>query len=264
MTLAPAFAPALPRPDPVLWAGALLFAAMTVPTLGALALDARTHLGAPIWIKPLKFQASIAVFLGTLAWFATMMPRRVRAARWWRPYTLVVLGAFLYEIAWIGGAAALGTASHFNVATPLAEALYTVAGAMAVLGTTAAAVVGWHVGGGSPARRSVSLGLWATFVLTIVVAGTLSGLPGHEIGGDGLDAGGGFLGWSRDGGDLRAAHFLATHAMHAVPVLGLALAALLPRWRGLAPWAAAALVSAATVGAFAEALAGRPFLSTVL
>lgn len=246
------------RPDPVLWAGALLFAAMTAPTLGAAMLDARLHLGAPIWIKPLKFQLSIAVYLGTLAWFAAMMPERVRAARWWRLYGLAVVGAFLGEIAWIGGAAALGTASHYNASTPLWSTLYTLAGVLAVFGTTAAGVVAWQIGGGSTWRRSVSLGLWATFALTLVVAGILSGLGGHEVGGDGLDTGGGPLGWSRDGGDPRAAHFLATHAMHAIPLLGLLGASR----RGV--WMGAGLYAAATLAVLAEALAGRPFLSTLL
>lgn len=253
---------ALPRPEPVLWGGAVLFAAMAVPTLGAHALDARTHLGAPIWIKPLKFQLSIAVYLGTLAWLALLMPERVLASRWWRAFTAVVIGAFLYEIVWIGGAAALGTGSHYNVGTPLWSTLYTLAGLFAVIGTTAAGVVAWHVGGGTPLRRTVSLSLWLTFALTLVVAGTLSSMGGHEVGGDGLDLSGGLLGWSRDGGDPRAAHFFATHAMHFVPALALLLGA--GRWRRGTAWAAAGLHAAFTLGVFAEALAGRPFLSTVL
>ena len=264
MTVAHAPFPALrlPRPEPVLWGGALLFAAMAVPTLGALALDGREHLGAAIWMKPLKFQASIAVYLGTLAWLATLMPERVRAARWWRVYAVAVVGAFVAEIAWIGGAAALGTASHFNMSTPFWAAIYPVMGALAVFGTSAAAVIAWHVGGGSPERRAVSLGLWITFALTVLTAGTLSGMGGHEVGGDGLDVGGGLFGWSRDGGDLRVPHFLATHAAQVLPVAGLVLSRL-PRPRA-AVWAAAALYAALTLAVFAEALAGRPFLSTLL
>ena len=267
MTIAPtpSLRPPWPeaRPDPVLWGGALLFAALAVPTLGALALDARTHLGAPIWIKPLKFQASIAVYLGTLAWLSALMPAHVRAARWWRAYAVAVVGAFVYEIVWIGGAAALGGASHFNVGTPLWSGLYAAAGILAVFGTSAAAVAAWHVGGATPGRRAVSLGLWITFALTIVTAGTLSGMAGHEVGGDGLDLGGGPFGWSRDGGDLRAPHFLATHAMQVVPAAALALAWLLPAGRAVV-WAVAALYAALTLAVFAEALAGRPFLSTIL
>ena len=267
MTVAPASPLRLPRidarPDPILWGGALLFAALAAPTLAALALDARAHLGAPIWIKPLKFQASIAVFLGTLAWLSALMPGRVRAARWWRLYAIAVVGAFVYEIVWIGTAAALGGGSHFNVATPLWSGLYAAAGAFAVFGTSAAAVVAWHVGAATPERRAVSLGLWITFALTIATAGTLSGMGGHEVGGDGLDIGGWPFGWSRDGGDLRAPHFLATHAMQVVPVAALALGWALPRSRGVAVWFTATLYAAFTLAAFAEALAGRPFLSTI-
>ena len=253
------------RPDPLLWGGALLFAAMTVPTLGAMALDGRTHMGLDIWIKPLKFQISIAVYLGTLAWLATLLPERVRAARWFGLYAGAVVAAFLYEIAWIGGAAALGTESHFNLRTPVSETLYSLAGVLAVFGTSASAVLAWHVGGGTPMRRAVSLGLWLTFALTLLTAGTLSGMGGHEIGGDGSDLGGWpLLGWQRDAGDLRVAHFFATHAVQVVPVAALALAWLLPRRHAAAVCGTAGLYAAFTLHAFAEALMGRPFLSWLL
>lgn len=251
--------PAAPRLDPVLAGGALLTAALIAPTIGAMALSDAQHLGRSIWIKPLHFEASIAVYLGTLALFAGWLPERVRAARWWRAYTVAVVGAFAYEIVWIGGAAALGTASHFNVATPLWSALYAVAGVLAVLGTTASAVIAWHLPGdaapGRHLRRWTAAGLWLTFALTLLVAGTLSGMGGHEVGGDGLDVGGRPFGWSRDGGDLRPAHFLATHAAQAVPLAALVLRS------GPAMGLLAAGWIALTLGSFAEALAGRPFLS---
>ena len=139
-----------------------------------------------------------------------------------------------------------------------------------MFGTSASAILAWHVmdepaaAPGPVARRAVSLGLWITFALTLLTAGTLSGMNGHEIGGDGSDLGGWpLVGWQRDGGDLRAAHFLATHAMQVVPVAGLALARLLPRRRA-AVWAAAGLYAAFVLGVFAEALMGRPFLSSLL
>ena len=262
--LAPVASLSLPRPDPAPWGATLLFAAMAAPTLGALALDARTHRGAPTRIEPLKFQASIALHLGTPARFALVMPERVRAARRWRAYALALAGAFLCEIVWIGGAAALGGASHFDETTPLWSALDAAAGAFAMFGTSAAAVVAWHGGGGTPARRAVSLGLRLTFALTLLVAGTLSGMGGYEVGGDGLDLGAGPSGWSRDGGDLRAPHFPATHAMHVVPLAGLAVARLPPPGCGAAVWTAAGLRAALTLAVFAEALAGRPFPSSVL
>jgi hypothetical protein len=67
------------------------------------------------------------------------------------------------------------------------------------------------------------------------------------------------MGWSREVGDVRVAHFLATHAMHALPLVGLAALALPGRAAG-AVWAGAVLYIALTLGTFAQALAGRPFL----
>jgi hypothetical protein len=76
-------------------------------------------------------------------------------------------------------------------------------------------------------RTGLVWGLGLTLLLTLVTAQTLADMGSHWTGGTPSDAGGLWLvGWSRDGGDLRAAHFFATHAMHAVPLLALACARL--------------------------------------
>ena len=64
--------------------------------------------------------------------------------------------------------------------------------------------------------------------------------------------------WSRQGGDLRVAHFFGLHAMQALPLFALAV-------RGLARArttvvAFALLYSAMTVYVFVQAVLGRPFL----
>jgi hypothetical protein len=68
------------------------------------------------------------------------------------------------------------------------------------------------------------------------------------------------LGWSRDGGDLRAAHFFATHAMHALPLAALVCARLFgPAAR--APVRFAALAYAGFVAfVFVQALRGLPLI----
>jgi hypothetical protein len=58
--------------------------------------------------------------------------------------------------------------------------------------------------------------------------------------------------WSRDGGDLRAAHFLAIHAMQALPAFVLLVRSVTPVGVGLAACAWIAL----TTGAYAAAFAG--------
>ena len=69
------------------------------------------------------------------------------------------------------------------------------------------------------------------------------------------------LGWSREVGDLRVAHFFATHAMHFLPVAGVAARLALPARAGVAAVAAAAALYVALVaGILALALDGRPLL----
>ena len=68
------------------------------------------------------------------------------------------------------------------------------------------------------------------------------------------------MGWSRDAGDLRVAHFLATHALHAIPLAGLIAAALIPKQATRAVWLASTLYALLIAATFTQALQGRPFL----
>ena len=70
------------------------------------------------------------------------------------------------------------------------------------------------------------------------------------------------MGWARDGGDLRVAHFFATHAMHFIPAFGFIASLLLPASQGRLAVSGFAGLLAALVGyAFVKALSGQPFLA---
>jgi hypothetical protein len=86
-------------------------------------------------------------------------------------------------------------------------------------------------------------------------------MGGHWVGGTVSDAGGMWLmGWSRDGGDLRVAHFFATHAMHVVPLAALGCSMVFGR-EARAPVHVAALAYIGLVAlTFIQALMGQPFL----
>jgi hypothetical protein len=141
-------------------------------------------------------------------------------------------------------------------------------GVAAVVLTSACATLAWALhrhpaGNVSPAvRTGLVWGLGLTLALTLVTAQTLSGMGSHWIGGTASDAGGLFpFGWSRDGGDLRAAHFLATHAMHAVPLAALACARLFgPAARAPVRFAALAYVGLVAL-VFGQALRGLPLIA---
>jgi hypothetical protein len=257
------------RRHPLFASAALCLVVLMAPTLFAMALDQRTFLDINVWIKPFKFQVALTIYLVTLAWFAGWLPASFAASRWHRIFSTIVVLAITAEMIWILGAAALGVASHFNDSSPLAIGLYATMGVLAVVLSSGALVYGVvilrdHHSRPDPVfRLSVGIGLIATFVLTVAVAGYMSGSGSHFVGGVHSDAGGlSPMGWARDGGDLRVAHFFATHAMHFIPVFGFIASRLLPAGQGRAAVFAFAGLFVGLVGhTFAEALSGRPFLA---
>lgn len=256
------------RHGPLFAATALLMLAMIPPTLMALALDPRLLNGVNPWIKPLKFEISIALYVGTLAWFMSFMPEPERQARRFRVWAAIAATASVIEMAWIGAAAYLGIASHFNQDNPLMAAIYPVMGAMAVTLTLPSLVMGRaflrnRASSDNPAfHLSLGLGLILTCVLTILVAGYMSSQSGHAVGGTGSDADGlKLIGWSRSGGDLRVTHFFATHAMHFIPAFGWLASKALPQAHARTTvWTFSLAFVGFVAFALAQAILGLPFL----
>jgi hypothetical protein len=215
------------RNAPGLSAATVFLSLLIVPTLAAMAFDPRLHLGINIWTKPLKFEIPLAMYLATLAVFATWIPEKIRRARWLRIYTGVVIAAIIGEMVWLGGAAAFGTSSHFNTEIPFMALLYSLAGLGALILTSLSLIFGILIARIRETQLvdSIHLSLWLglcmTFVLTLIVAGYMSSQTSHLVGGNTLDLESWRVtGWATDGGDLRVAHFFATHAMHVMPILG--------------------------------------------
>ncbi|MEY4680965.1 MAG: hypothetical protein RLZZ276_2614, partial [Pseudomonadota bacterium] len=151
------------RREPLYAGAAAILAVSMLPTLVAHALDDRLVGGVAAWAKPLKFEASLAIYLCTLAWFAGWLPAGFVERRPHRLMSRAVAVAVALEMAWIVGAAAHGVASHFNVASQAMVNIYRAMGALAVLLTSASAVLGVAIlrardAGGDPALR-LAIGL---------------------------------------------------------------------------------------------------------
>ena len=246
-----------------------LVALACVPLLAALALhDTRTIGGIDVWIKPMKFHVAIAIYLGTLAWYAGWIDRRWTRRPWYRLYVAVIVASVAIELWWLSAAAAAGEPSHFNREHPLFAPLYPLMGVLAVTLTSAtlfyAALIARHrLAALAPSLRVALVGgLVASFVLTVHIAGVLASMDSHWIGGTRSDATGlPVLGWSRDGGDLRVAHFFALHAMHFVPLAVWLASPFLPFVRSRVGAVSVVLGYALfVVATYRQALAGEPFL----
>ena len=258
------------RRHPALWGMAAVMALMMVPTFAAYALDARTLSGIDVWTKPLKFELSLVIFLGTLAWFWGYLPERQQRNRFLNGYAVLTSTLVFLEVVYMIIQSGRGVGSHFNVSTPLEGALFTLMGIAALIFTLFPATVGVVLAlsrndlGLPPAfRLSVVLGLILTFVLGATAGMAIASNGGHWVGAPHTDAGGfPIFGWTRQGGDLRVAHFFGIHAMQVLPMAGWLVARSRPNATGLV-WLAAMAFSALTVYALVEAMGGRPFLAFV-
>ncbi|MEM6899861.1 MAG: hypothetical protein AAF583_08830 [Pseudomonadota bacterium] len=255
----------------VWWQMAIFLLAGTPLVLLALIVDTRLHNEIPIWVKPLKFQVSMALHLITLAVLVRMLKDQTRHASWLTALAVSSSLAALIEMLLIAGQAARGVSSHFNYATPLDGIIYAIMGVGSLILILPALVVGFRFLAAKPSdRMPISMkyasasGLLLSFILTLVIAGYMSTQGGHWVEAPATDADGlPVVGWSRGGGDLRVAHFFATHIMQVVPTIG-ALSgyvfALRP-FRGLMLVAFSAIgMSALTIGTFLQALNGEAFI----
>jgi hypothetical protein len=229
-------------------------------------MDDRSLGGENVWTKPLRFAVALAVYAATLAFYARWLPERFKVSPAARFFVLAGAVAIVAEMIWVGGAAWLGVTSHFNQSMA-GQILYGLMGVLAILLTSLSLVWGVAIlrrnGAASmpPMRLAIGIGLVLTFLLTLVTAGTMAAVGPHPAG---LPTGAGtvpFLGWSTSGGDLKVAHFLATHALHAIPLAALPAVSRRARAGRRAVLAAAAAYAALVLFTFGQALAGRPFLA---
>lgn len=238
-----------------------------LPAAAASLIDPRTLDGADVWLKPIKFMASVGLFALTKAWFVGELPPARRHALPVRLMVWTVVVTSLFEIAYITLQAGLGERSHFKVDTAFHGVLYGLMGIGAVLLTLTPLLLAWELRrhglvGRHPAfRRAALLGLSMTAVLGIASGAALSLNGSHAVGGPADTPGLPLFGWSFTLGDLRVAHFFALHAEQILPLAAVALLALWPRRAKAGVGVAAALLAALVGATLLQALAGQPFLT---
>lgn len=258
------------------WGGALMLMASFI-TLALLLIDPRLLQGVSVWNKPWKFQFSTVIYWWSLALFMSYLPKLNKHSAVSRYIVWMSIVAAMFEVLYITWQGAFGLASHYNVSSKFYGSMYTAMGVFAVLLTSTSGVLGYHVlrdKTGSFAtqlamRHAIGWGLMMTCVLGIVTGGVLGERTrsgGHWVGGTANDALGMLVfNWSRDGGDLRVAHFFALHAMQILPLLALMMLVAVPRMTQVKAkrvvWLLAASFCVFCIFTLLQALRGLPFLA---
>lgn len=202
--------------------GNVLFA---VGGMLALPFDHRRILGLNPWIKPMKFDLSIIIFLVTVAFLLAALGR---TGAWPRGRRMIAWGlgiSLLLENALINMQSLRGVRSHMNYATAFDALSFAAMGNLITIATlliAALLILYLMTPAGLPAsfRWGVCLGLLA------MLAGSAEGVlmivryGGHTIGAADGGAGLPFVNWSTAHGDLRVAHFFAMHALQVLTLAG--------------------------------------------
>jgi hypothetical protein len=210
---------------------------LAVFCLFGLVFDPRIVTGAPVWLKPLKFAISSALYAFTFPWLLLHLEGHSRFRRIVEP---AVSGILFLEVALITLQAARGVQSHFNMQTTFDMVVFNVMGTgigflwmmqvwtailllrqrftdplvasslrLALVLTVLGSAVGWFMT--TPTRAQ----------LAEFRTGRVSRAGSHTVGAPDGGPGLPLLGWSVDHGDLRAAHFVGLHALQIFPLLGL-------------------------------------------
>jgi hypothetical protein len=251
------------KQNPVLAWTAAFQVALAIFALIAMPFDHRAILGINPWIKPLKFDVSVAIMLLTLAATLSGLQGFDRSRLWIGAGVGIALSL---ENCIISLQSLRGVRSHMNYSTPLDASLFSFMGVFIVISTV---LFAWALGLVvlDTTRWPPAVALGVRLGLLTFLAGSLEGVlmvahGGHTVGAnDGL-SGLPVVNWSRDHGDLRIAHFFALHALQAFPFLGWLLSR---TSMNVKPQLALTCVGAAAYLAavwllFHQAMAGRPIL----
>jgi hypothetical protein len=181
--------------------------------------DHRQLMGINLWIKPMKFALSIAIYSFTWPLLLQYLPFENIKKR----FANFSVFALVFEMVAIATQAARGQLSHYNTSSLYNALVFSSMGIVIVSQTLFALYMGYMFFKVRAAQISPAL-LWS-IRLGIVMAGIfafegglmashLSHTVGAADGGVGLP----FFNWSRIAGDLRIAHFVGLHALQVVPL----------------------------------------------
>ncbi|MEW6997912.1 hypothetical protein AADZ86_09410 [Colwelliaceae bacterium BS250] len=208
----------------------LFLLAVTLVMLPAYYADVRLLNNAPIWAKPIKFSLSLAIHFLTLALLAQQLDRSRRTGMLLTFFAYLAVVSMLFEQIYISIQAARGRQSHYNDETDFEVLMYNLMGIGAINLILVSFVLGlliWKYGNkdNSGLRLGSILGLVIGSVLTLVYAMTMANAPAnsHLVGEAVSNTKVPLVGWSREVGDLRIPHFIATHMMQILPLTGLFL-----------------------------------------
>ena len=187
-----------------------------------LLVDDRMLMGVNVWIKPLKFSISIAIYLFTTGYLITKYPYSNRKKNIINHLTAWSL---LFEFGIIAYQASRGVRSHYNGDSAFDAILFLLMGVFVGVNVLLMIVfifdtMRLKLNTGKAMQWSIFLG-WTIVLFGSWVGGQMIAQVAHNVGVADGGAGLPLVNWSTKGGDLRIAHFFALHGIQIMPLFAL-------------------------------------------
>lgn len=189
--------------------------------LAGILVDDRQLLGVNHWLKPMKFYFSVGIMVWTMGWLLFHLNNFKRIRR----YSRLMAISMFFENGLILLQAFRGTTSHFNIKTATDVLIFNFMGVFILIFTIAAIFIcidffrqrQFEIPAGYV--WGIRLGL-LLFIIFSLEGGMMLSLLKHTVGADDGTPGIAVFNWSKQYGDLRAAHFLGIHALQLLPLAG--------------------------------------------
>ena len=236
------------------WAAIINFAGFALTILFSF-IDKRKVSGVNVWLKPMKFFSSIAIYLFTMSWILFYLSVDITVISIW------IAAVMYFEMFLIFFQAARGTTSHFNTSSAFNIVVYASMGTAITINTIICAYVLYLFF--MPEVKITGSYLWGVragifiFIIASLEGFAMTKRNSHTVNAKDEGKGIPFLNWSREGGDLRVAHFIGLHALQILPFIAVFIKSV------TAIIIISLIYFVTSIGLFIQAIRGKVFLSFI-
>ncbi len=212
------------KESPILYGIVITHLILAIVCLVGLFIDDRTLAGVNVWLKPLKFSISGAIYIFTVGYLMTLYPYSKTKKN---ILNNIVSWTLLVEIGIIVFQGARGVQSHYNQSSLFDGLLFAAMGILIAINVLVMVLfifdtLRLKLKTTKPIQLALLFG-WIIIVVGSWIGGQMISQMSHNVGVADGGAGLPLVNWSTVGGDLRAAHFFALHGIQIIPLFAFML-----------------------------------------
>ena len=210
------------KQSPILYWIVIVHFVFAIGSITSSFIDDRTLMGVNVWIKPLKFSISTAIYILTVGFLMTLYPFSKKKKDL---INNIVSWTMLIEIGLIMYQASRGVQSHYNASNPFDGLIFGAMGILVAINVLIMALfifetIRLKLKTPKLLQWAILLG-WVIVFFGSLVGGQMISEMSHNIGIEDGGPGLPLVNWSTIAGDLRVAHFFGLHGLQIIPILAL-------------------------------------------